>query len=509
MAKRIIVLILYSIVGLDPLWAAYRISFERFTASGVGPEDPRSRRQDRYILTLYPILGDRNIYEGIQVPFSPSHPERQNFDIAYAQIMSQVWLQAYEKIAVDKGLFKIGDPFHKQLIESEHPYDGRSALIAIFEGANLGNPLSTLRVSSPVNIKGRGVLHAPLVERITKLPEASEELRRKLRHMHTEVREATEAHVEYLDLKQAFMRLSLDVYLDFAQQTHPETLFNANDPEIARHVEALRAFGNGNPSGADIGRLFETQIAFAGLLEYARKKTSGREGYALPIFLKDAAKKLGLNIDFTKGAKLSVPFAELEIEYAKSWAHGHIGKKIGGPPIEMKGLTHVETADGMDSMWMLFFKAEMAGFWDRIWLPFRGDLMPELIVAETATAFIPKFYEKWGWTVQDDLKYFDRALNQEVSVVHMDRQQLARLMFSLFSRYVPWSSDATSFRNVEFPDASLSAEEINRRRGEMMKSDYDIFRKDKGFAYSGLPLSVIQDWICETAYSGTAATARN
>ncbi len=295
-------------------FGAYKISFERFRPTGAGSDDPRSRRADRYVLTLYPIPGEVNEYVGIQPPFGPHHPQKRALDMTYAQIMAQVWWQAYEKIAIDKALFKRGDAFHKQLEENEHPFDGRSALIAIFESADFNKPLSTLRVSYPVARPDKQVLHIPLVQRIDKLSEASEELKRDLKNMHTKIQTTTAEHIEDMDLGLGFARAMVDTYMDFSIGARPEMLFNPNHPDIANHVELLRRFGQGqihNPTSETFMRLM---LAQGTLLKLAEAQTHGKDAYALPVFLKDAARKLGMNIDFMSNACFSIPFLNATID---------------------------------------------------------------------------------------------------------------------------------------------------------------------------------------------------
>ncbi len=151
---------------------------------------------------------------------------------------------------------------------------------------------------------------------------------------------------------------------------------------------------------------------------------------------------------------------------------------------------------------MLFFKAQIEGFFDRIPLKLNG-LIPGLFAAETLEAYVDKYYPDWGWHVMERLKYFDRALKQNVVVVHMNRSELAQLLARLFSRYVPWAKDAESFRKVEFDPTNelLSPEERQQRKTNMMKSDFDIFQKDTEWTYTGLQLPTLNEWLCQASYN--------
>ncbi len=147
--------------------AAYRIRVTRLTPV-LTSENPERTEADRIILEILPVPGNEHGFEGIDLaPGVLSGPEAPFLRDKLAKMWVDVWLSANEQIAQAKGLFVIGDPFHSELIDTEHPGDGRSALFAIFE-KDLNHALSTLRLAYTVPSSDGGIADLPMIQRLKK-----------------------------------------------------------------------------------------------------------------------------------------------------------------------------------------------------------------------------------------------------------------------------------------------------------------------------------------------------
>jgi hypothetical protein len=479
--------------------AAYRIAFEKYSPTAARPGDPRARRKDRYILTMHPIPGNKNVYIGVQPPFSTNHPNRSMLDVGYAHIMAQVWWQAYEKIAVEKGLFVLGDAFHRQMEVNEHPFDQQSALVAIFDGPDFNKPLSTLRVAYPRRTLN-GKLELPLVRRIDQIPYVSEDRKISLRAISTQPRPMADPGVPIVDLAEIFAD---HFAAEFGQRTYeafPTDLkFDPNHPDIAPFIPLLREFARKDlMQQLTLEKTIDFKIALAAVQQFARRETAHLHSLAELGLAHSIGKILGLNLDYMQSATFKVPFLETTINRSTSWTHHHREALFGGWPAEIKGLTHSKSEDGIDSMWAIFWKAEQEGIFDRVPLAING-MIPEVFLAETTRNHLQRIYNSWGWQDMKELSYFDQDLKQEVVLPFMYRRDLGRLFMTLFKRSLNWDQNPDSFRETFFPRGLRFEESV----APSLPSSYDweIYRRDKDWSYSELRIDTITGWLCQFSYT--------
>jgi hypothetical protein len=128
-------------------------SRQAFAASGYRVEihsnkkKPGSLAPERVTVVSVAPLPD-NQYEFVGLSKSSwIHRASNDQKAAFAEMMIAEVESAYFKIASSKGLFILGDRFHDSLKNDGGARDGRSAVVAVYEGSGLTHPRATLRVS--------------------------------------------------------------------------------------------------------------------------------------------------------------------------------------------------------------------------------------------------------------------------------------------------------------------------------------------------------------------------
>jgi hypothetical protein len=234
------VLLLASLVWIPSADAAYRIRVTRIT-SVLSPEISVNSEADRLILEILPIPGIEHEFEGIELaPELLSGVQAFYLRDKLAKMWVDVWLSANEQVAEAKGFYVLGDPFHKELIEAEHPGDGRSALFAIFEG-DLNHALSTLRLAYTVPTSEGGILHVPMIQRLKRKRHLSPTTIAILENLSSKITPSNKVNFDWSNTSQTFLNHLLS--LTEARVGHPIPVGGAFPAELKGIAHRVSASG--------------------------------------------------------------------------------------------------------------------------------------------------------------------------------------------------------------------------------------------------------------------------
>jgi hypothetical protein len=230
--------------------AAYKVRVRRI-ADQTNVSTSANKKKDRLILEILPIPGTQHEFEGVELaPEVLSGPNASARKETLVRMYIDIWLAGNEDIAKSKGLFVLGDSFHKELIATEHPFDGRSSLFGIFEGS-FNFALSTLRVAYTVPNRAGGLLHVPMIQRAKLGGHLPRHSIARLEDLNTEVIRSDQVSIDWLDIGVTYLNKGMIETAESAMRAHPSVHINHQDPAIAADLIILRDGAMGLLSSGD------------------------------------------------------------------------------------------------------------------------------------------------------------------------------------------------------------------------------------------------------------------
>lgn len=280
---------------------------------------------------------------------------------------------AQHTIYVKKKMMERGDAFHQHLLTSESPLDGSSAMIGIFDGpasdpTTFDHPVATLRLAIPEYGK------TPLMKNY---------------------------NLNYQDL---YGRPMKDHYI----QRRSTTQQVANKPMMAAFADFLTQQELDSESGFDYGEALKATTAGPPVRHSIIKSIRNHEDlWTRYVNYHDEGALTGnIRMQFYRGD----------------------APRFGGPPAELKGLSHDGSSYDVEALFFLFYRAYLLGFFD--WAPATlTGYVPSEYIGITTPKLLEDLYVHWGMT---KLREVYEPSKGPAVIVNTDRSDLWRWFFGTY-----------------------------------------------------------------------------